>query len=149
MSVDKAVRRPTIDKPSSPPGCRSRRKGPSLMSDSAATRRTAVERAAHLLEPQRARWLELIAQHDAAVDLCQVDAAVNPTVAAHLEQAQKLLGSTETKLVLCGATGAGKSTLINALLGRVVVPVAGFRSTTSVAITVRTIDATESERLDI
>ncbi|MGH2537336.1 MAG: dynamin family protein [Candidatus Promineifilaceae bacterium] len=106
--------------------------------------RGSLEALPFISPAQIERWLQLQAAIDASKDyLIQAVPAAGQSV----EEAQKILAQRSHTLVFFGGTGAGKSTLINALLGRNLLPTGAVTAVTGAIVYIEQADDDQPESL--
>jgi energy-coupling factor transporter ATP-binding protein EcfA2 len=106
--------------------------------------RASLEALPHISSAQLENWLELQKSIDNTRDY--LIRAV-PQAQHNIDEAQKILGQRTYTLVFFGGTGAGKSTLINALLGRNLLPTGAVTAVTGTIVYIEQAAANEAESL--
>ncbi len=108
--------------------------------------RQQLEALPHISPDQVEQWVNLQETIDKSRDYLVL--AV-PEAQASVEQAQRILEQKTYTLVFFGGTGVGKSTLINALLGRNLLPTGAVTAVTGTIVTIEQADAAEAESLTL
>jgi hypothetical protein len=98
----------------------------------------------HIDEEQVEQWIELQKIIDSSRDY--LIRAV-PQAQQSVDEAQKILAQRTYTLVFFGGTGVGKSTLINALLGRNLLPTGAVTAVTGTIVYIEQADKDETESL--
>ena len=98
----------------------------------------------HINETQLDQWVDLQRTIDASRDY--LIRAV-PQSQQSIDEAQKILAQRTYTLVFFGGTGVGKSTLINALLGRNLLPTGAVTAVTGTIVYIEQADEGEAESL--
>ncbi|MBK9051833.1 MAG: dynamin family protein [Chloroflexi bacterium] len=98
----------------------------------------------HISPAQMEQWVELQKGIDASRDY--LIRAV-PQAKQGIDEAQKILAQRTYTLVFFGGTGVGKSTLINALLGRNLLPTGAVTAVTGTIVYIEQANADEAESL--
>ncbi len=106
--------------------------------------RNALEALPHISSPQVQSWLDLQRTIDGTRDY--LIRAV-PQAQQSVDEAQKILGQRTYTLVFFGGTGVGKSTLINALLGRNLLPTGAVTAVTGTIVYIEQAAEGEAESL--
>ena len=117
---------------------------PSKNSDRYVDLRESLLSLPHISEPQVDQWVELQKTIDSSRDY--LIRAV-PQAQESVDEAQKILAQRTYTLVFFGGTGVGKSTLINALLGRNLLPTGAVTAVTGTIIYVEQAAEGEAESL--
>ena len=112
--------------------------------DKYADLRTSLEKLPYINPPQVEQWLELQNTIDNTRDY--LIRAV-PDAQFSIEEAEKILGQRTYTLVFFGGTGVGKSTLINSILGRNLLPTGAVTAVTGTIVYVEQAEADEEESL--
>lgn len=113
-------------------------------SDKYAEIRASLETLPHISEAQVEQWIELQQTIDASRDY--LIRAV-PQAQQSIDEAQKILSQHTYTLVFFGGTGVGKSTLINALLGRNLLPTGAVTAVTGTIVYIEQAEEGEAESL--
>jgi hypothetical protein len=119
---------------------------PKQKSDKYAELRTSLGTLPHISEPQVDQWIELQRTIDASRDY--LIRAV-PQSQQSIDEAQKILAQRTYTLVFFGGTGVGKSTLINALLGRNLLPTGAVTAVTGTIVYIEQASDGEAESLTL
>jgi hypothetical protein len=98
----------------------------------------------HISEPQVEQWVELQKTIDSSRDY--LIRAV-PQAQDSVDEAQKILAQRTYTLVFFGGTGVGKSTLINALIGRNLLPTGAVTAVTGTIVYIEQASEEEGESL--
>ncbi len=98
----------------------------------------------HISEPQVEQWMELQNTIDSSRDY--LIRAV-PQAQESVDEAQKILAQRTYTLVFFGGTGVGKSTLINALIGRNLLPTGAVTAVTGTIVYIEQASEGEAESL--
>ena len=106
--------------------------------------RQELEQLPHISEEQKAHWIDLQQTIDKSRDF--LIRAV-PQAQHSIDEAQKILAQRTYTLVFFGGTGVGKSTLINALLGRNLLPTGAVTAVTGTIVYIEQAKEGESEAL--
>jgi hypothetical protein len=106
--------------------------------------RTALETLPHISSAQVEQWVQLQQTIDQTRDY--LIRAV-PHAQQSIEEAQKILAQRTYTLVFFGGTGVGKSTLINALLGRNLLPTGAVTAVTGTIVYIEQAKEGEAESL--
>ncbi len=107
---------------------------------------SALESLPHISEEQVAQWVNLQRSIDSARDY--LIRAV-PQARHSIDEAEKILAQRTYTLVFFGGTGVGKSTLINALLGRNLLPTGAVTAVTGTIVYIEQADDGENESLTL
>ncbi|MCA9933251.1 MAG: dynamin family protein [Ardenticatenaceae bacterium] len=105
-----------------------------------------LETLPHISPPQVAQWVELQRSIDQTRDY--LIRAV-PQAQFSIDEAQKILAQRTYTLVFFGGTGVGKSTLINALLGRNLLPTGAVTAVTGTIVYIEQAKEGEAESLTL
>ena len=108
--------------------------------------RESLEELPFISESQVEQWLALQETIDATRDY--LIRAV-PQAQASINEAEKILDQRTYTLVFFGGTGVGKSTLINALLGRNLLPTGAVTAVTGTIVYIEQADRQEEESLTL
>lgn len=100
----------------------------------------------HISPPQVAQWVELQRTIDQTRDY--LIRAV-PQAQFSIDEAQKILAQRTYTLIFFGGTGVGKSTLINALLGRNLLPTGAVTAVTGTIVYIEQAKEGEAESLTL
>jgi len=114
--------------------------------DKYAELQQALETLPHISPAQVSQWVELQRSIDQARDY--LIRAV-PQAQFSIDEAQKILAQRTYTLVFFGGTGVGKSTLINALLGRNLLPTGAVTAVTGTIVYIEQIKEGEAESLTL
>jgi hypothetical protein len=106
----------------------------------------SLETLPHISPGQVAQWIELQRTIDASRDY--LIRAV-PQAQMSIDEAQKILAQRTYTLVFFGGTGVGKSTLINALLGRNLLPTGAVTAVTGTIVYIEQANEGEAESLTL
>jgi GTPase SAR1 family protein len=106
----------------------------------------SLETLPHISAGQVAQWIELQRTIDASRDY--LIRAV-PQAQMSIDEAQKILAQRTYTLVFFGGTGVGKSTLINALLGRNLLPTGAVTAVTGTIVYIEQANEGEAESLTL
>jgi hypothetical protein len=106
----------------------------------------SLETLPHISAGQVAQWIELQRTIDASRDY--LIRAV-PQAQMSVDEAQKILAQRTYTLVFFGGTGVGKSTLINALLGRNLLPTGAVTAVTGTIVYIEQAREGEAESLTL
>lgn len=106
--------------------------------------KSALESLPHISPAQVEQWVSL--QH-AIDDTRDYLIRAVPEAQFNLEEAQKILSQRTYTLVFFGGTGVGKSTLINALLGRNLLPTGAVTAVTGTIVYIEQAQDDEAESL--
>jgi hypothetical protein len=117
---------------------------PKKKSDKYEEMRVSLETLPHINEEQVAQWIELQQTIDYSRDY--LIRAV-PQAQQSIDEAQKILAQRTYTLVFFGGTGVGKSTLINALLGRNLLPTGAVTAVTGTIAYIEQAEEGEAESL--
>jgi hypothetical protein len=117
---------------------------PKKKSDKYEDLKRSLETLPHISAAQVENWLELQRTIDGTRDY--LIRAV-PQAQHSIDEAQKILGQRTYTLVFFGGTGVGKSTLINALLGRNLLPTGAVTAVTGTIVYIEQADEGEAESL--
>ncbi len=112
--------------------------------DKYAELRASLEALPHISPAQVETWVDLQQSIDRSRDY--LIRAV-PESQFNIDEAQKILGQRTYTLVFFGGTGVGKSTLINALLGRNLLPTGAVTAVTGTIVYIEQADEDEAESL--
>ena len=112
--------------------------------DKYAELRVSLETLPHISPAQVETWVELQKSIDSTRDY--LIRAV-PDAQFSIDEAQKILGQRTYTLVFFGGTGVGKSTLINALLGRNLLPTGAVTAVTGTIVYIEQANEDEAESL--
>ncbi len=115
-----------------------------MSKDQYASLKTSLETLPHISPAQVEQWVELQKTIDRTRDY--LIRAV-PQAQFNLDEAQKILAQRTYTLVFFGGTGVGKSTLINALLGRNLLPTGAVTAVTGTIVYIEQADENEPESL--
>jgi hypothetical protein len=115
-----------------------------VKSDRYETLRTSLEELPYINPAQVDTWIELQQTIDDTRDY--LIRAV-PQAQFSIDEAQKILEQRTYTLVFFGGTGVGKSTLINALLGRNLLPTGAVTAVTGTIVYIEQADEGEAESL--
>jgi hypothetical protein len=115
-----------------------------VKSDRYETLRTSLEALPYINPAQVETWIELQQTIDDTRDY--LIRAV-PQAQFSIDEAQKILEQRTYTLVFFGGTGVGKSTLINALLGRNLLPTGAVTAVTGTIVYIEQADEGEAESL--
>jgi len=116
----------------------------SKKADKYAELRTSLEALPYISPPQVDQWIDLQQSIDGTRDY--LIRAV-PEAQFSIDEAEKILGQRTYTLVFFGGTGVGKSTLINALLGRNLLPTGAVTAVTGTIVYIEQADEGEAETL--
>jgi hypothetical protein len=119
---------------------------PKEQSDRYDELRQSLATLPHINEPQIEQWVDLQKTIDASRDY--LIRAV-PQAQQSVDEAQKILAQRHYTLVFFGGTGVGKSTLINALIGRNLLPIGAVTAVTGTIIYIEQAEEGESESLTL
>jgi len=117
---------------------------PKKKSDKYEEMRVSLETLPHIDEEQVTQWIELQKTIDYSRDY--LIRAV-PQAQQSIDEAQKILAQRTYTLVFFGGTGVGKSTLINALLGRNLLPTGAVTAVTGTIAYIEQAEEGEAESL--
>ena len=117
---------------------------PQKKSDKYEELRTSLATLPHINEEQLDQWVDLQETIDASRDY--LIRAV-PQAQQSIDEAQKILAQRTYTLVFFGGTGVGKSTLINALLGRNLLPTGAVTAVTGTIVYLEQAAEGEAESL--
>ena len=117
---------------------------PKKKSDKYEELRHSLEQLPHINEEQLDQWVDLQKTIDASRDY--LIRAV-PQAQQSVDEAQKILAQRTYTLVFFGGTGVGKSTLINALLGRNLLPTGAVTAVTGTIVYIEQAAEGEAESL--
>ncbi|MCA9920738.1 MAG: dynamin family protein [Anaerolineales bacterium] len=106
--------------------------------------KTALETLPHISPAQVETWVDMQKTIDKTRDY--LIRAV-PDAQFNIDEAQKILGQRTYTLVFFGGTGVGKSTLINALLGRNLLPTGAVTAVTGTIVYIEQAKEGEGESL--
>jgi hypothetical protein len=106
--------------------------------------RASLETLPHVSPAQVETWVELQQSIDSTRDY--LIRAV-PDAQFSIDEAQKILGQRTYTLVFFGGTGVGKSTLINGLLGRKLLPTGAVTAVTGTIVYIEEANEGEAESL--
>ncbi len=106
--------------------------------------KTSLETLPHISPAQVETWVDLQKTIDSTRDY--LIRAV-PQAQFSIDEAQKILGQRTYTLVFFGGTGVGKSTLINSLLGRNLLPTGAVTAVTGTIVYIEQADEGEAESL--
>ncbi len=106
----------------------------------------ALETLPHISPPQVSQWVELQRTIDHTRDY--LIRAV-PQAQFSIDEAQKILAQRTYTLIFFGGTGVGKSTLINALLGRNLLPTGAVTAVTGTIVYIEQAKEGEAESLTL
>src|SRR5210317_903242 len=98
----------------------------------------------HINEEQLQQWVELQQTIDHSRDYL---IRALPQAQQSIDEAQKILAQRTYTLVFFGGTGVGKSTLINSLLGRNLLPTGAVTAVTGTIVYIEQADEDEPESL--
>ncbi|MDX1412944.1 MAG: dynamin family protein [Candidatus Promineifilaceae bacterium] len=112
--------------------------------DKYAELRASLETLPHISPAQVETWIDLQKSIDSTRDY--LIRAV-PEAQFNIDEAQKILGQRTYTLVFFGGTGVGKSTLINALLGRNLLPTGAVTAVTGTIVYIEQAGDDEKESL--
>ncbi|MFN2179290.1 MAG: dynamin family protein, partial [Candidatus Promineifilaceae bacterium] len=112
--------------------------------DKYAELRASLEALPHISPTQVETWIDLQQSIDRSRDY--LIRAV-PDAQFNIDEAQKILGQRTYTLVFFGGTGVGKSTLINGLLGRNLLPTGAVTAVTGTIVYIEQADENEPESL--
>ena len=112
--------------------------------DKYAELRESLEALPHISAAQVDTWVDLQQSIDRSRDY--LIRAV-PDAQFNIDEAQKILGQRTYTLVFFGGTGVGKSTLINGLLGRNLLPTGAVTAVTGTIVYIEQADEGEAESL--
>ena len=112
--------------------------------DKYAELRTELEQLPHISPAQMENWVQMQQAIDQSRDY--LIRAV-PQAQFSIDEAQKILGQRTYTLVFFGGTGVGKSTLINALLGRNLLPTGAVTAVTGTIVYIEQAAKGEAESL--
>ena len=112
--------------------------------DKYAELRASLEALPHISPAQVETWIDLQQSIDRSRDY--LIRAV-PDAQFNIDEAQKILGQRTYTLVFFGGTGVGKSTLINGLLGRNLLPTGAVTAVTGTIVYIEQADENEPESL--
>lgn len=116
------------------------------MSDQYAQLRQTLQKLPHISEGQVEQWLNLQQTIDKSRDY--LIRAV-PQAQASVEQAERILEQKTYTLVFFGGTGVGKSTLINSLLGRNLLPTGAVTAVTGTIVYIEQAQDNDHETLTL
>ena len=119
---------------------------PKEQSDRYVELRQSLATLPHINEPQIEQWVGLQKTIDASRDY--LIRAV-PQAQQSVDEAQKILAQRHYTLVFFGGTGVGKSTLINALIGRNLLPIGAVTAVTGTIIYIEQAEEGEPESLTL
>jgi GTPase SAR1 family protein len=119
-------------------------KDPQGSDDRYGALREELQQLPHISDVQVEQWVELQRTIDASQNY--LIRAV-PQARQNVEEAQKILAQRTYTLVFFGGTGVGKSTLINALLGRNLLPTGAVTAVTGTIIYIEQAEQDEPEAL--
>lgn len=108
--------------------------------------RQSLTELPYISEPQVEQWISLQKTIDATRDY--LIRAV-PQAQVNVEEAEKILDQRTYTLVFFGGTGVGKSTLINALLGRNLLPTGAVTAVTGTIVYIEQAEEGEDESLTL
>lgn len=114
--------------------------------DKYTTLKGALENVPFISPAQVERWVDLQRAIDSSRDF--LIRAV-PEAQLNIEEAQKILAQRTYTLIFFGGTGVGKSTLINALLGRNLLPTGAVTAVTGTIVYIEQADEGEAESLTL
>jgi hypothetical protein len=114
------------------------------LTDKYDTLRTELAALPHISPPQVEHWVQMQQSIDQTRDY--LIRAV-PQAQFSIDEAQKILGQRTYTLVFFGGTGVGKSTLINALLGRNLLPTGAVTAVTGTIVYIEQAAENEAESL--
>ncbi|MFN2134738.1 MAG: dynamin family protein [Candidatus Promineifilaceae bacterium] len=112
--------------------------------DKYAELRTSLEALPHISAAQVESWVDLQQTIDRSRDY--LIRAV-PDAQFNIDEAEKILSQRTYTLVFFGGTGVGKSTLINGLLGRNLLPTGAVTAVTGTIVYIEQADEGEAESL--
>jgi hypothetical protein len=116
----------------------------SKKADKYADLRTSLEALPYISPAQVDQWVDLQQSIDGTRDY--LIRAV-PEAQFSIDEAEKILGQRTYTLVFFGGTGVGKSTLINGLLGRNLLPTGAVTAVTGTIVYIEQADENEAETL--
>ena len=116
------------------------------MSDKYDALRESLNKLPHISPTQVGQWLNLQQTIDQSRDYL---VRAVPQAQASVEQAQRILEQKTYTLVFFGGTGVGKSTLINALLGRNLLPTGAVTAVTGTIVYIEQADDNDHETLTL
>jgi hypothetical protein len=119
---------------------------PKSKSDKYQSLRSELELLPHISPHQVEQWVALQESIDASRDY--LIRAV-PQAQQSVDEAQKILAQRTYSLVFFGGTGVGKSTLINALLGRNLLPTGAVTAVTGTIVYIEQANEGEAESLTL
>ncbi len=114
--------------------------------DKYADLKTSLETLPHISPAQVEQWMDLQRTIDSTRDY--LIRAV-PEAQFNIDEAQKILGQRTYTLVFFGGTGVGKSTLINGLLGRNLLPTGAVTAVTGTIVYIEQTQNSEPESLTL
>lgn len=115
-----------------------------LKADKYQELKTSLATLPHISPAQVEMWVDMQRTIDSTRDY--LIRAV-PDAQFNIDEAQKILGQRTYTLVFFGGTGVGKSTLINALLGRNLLPTGAVTAVTGTIVYIEQATAEEAESL--
>jgi ATPase subunit of ABC transporter with duplicated ATPase domains len=116
------------------------------MSDKYDALRESLNHLPHISPTQVGQWVNLQETIDKSRDYL---VRAVPQAQASVEQAQRILEQKTYTLVFFGGTGVGKSTLINALLGRNLLPTGAVTAVTGTIVYIEQADDKDHETLTL